>query len=171
MVEAPKKSSNRSASDRRRLLRDTLWPDIDESQLWLRTQRVGFTTIPRTMALIGQLLDQVAGKGTPVLTTYLTLWCWVFDEGMVEIRNQREFAWESGFSGNRAEGTWRARMRKLDELGVIRTKAGLVGEFQYVLLLNPIKRLQELYVERSDDVLYTALLGRLAHIGADDLDV
>lgn len=122
------------------------------------------------MALIGQLLDRVSGKGMPVLSTYLTLWCWVYDEGMVEIRNQREFAWESGFSGSRAEGTWKARMRRLEELGVIKTKKGLAGDFQYVLLLNPIQRIAELYADHSNDVLYTALLGRMAHIGADDLD-
>ncbi len=123
------------------------------------------------MALIGQLLDQAAGKGMPVLSTYLTLWCWVYDEGVVEIRSAREFAWESGFTGARAEGTWKARMRRLEELGVIRSKKGLAGDFQYVLLLNPIKRLAELYADRQDDVLYIALLGRLAQVGADDLEV
>jgi hypothetical protein len=163
--------AGRSASDRRKKLRMQLWPDVPESSLWLRSQRTGFTTIPRTMALIGQLLDQASGKGSPVLSTYLTLWCWVFDEGIVEIRNQREFAYESGFSGSRAEGTWKGRMKRLQELGVIKTKRGLASDFQYVLLLNPIKQLAELYASKPDDVLYTALLGRLAHVGADDLTV
>lgn len=169
MENDDKKSTGKSASERRKRLRNQLWPDVAESELWLRTQRTGFTTIPRTMSLVGQLLDQEAGKGSPVLSTYLTLWCWVYDEGMVEIRNQREFAYESGFSGSRAEGTWKGRMKRLQELGVIKTKRGLVGDYQYVLLLNPIKRIAELYADKQEDLLYTALLGRLAQVGADDL--
>lgn len=166
-----KKSGGRSASDRRKRLRDQLWPDVPEQELWLRTQRTGFTTIPRTMALIGQLLDQAAGKGSPVLSTYLALWCWVYDEAFVEIRNQRELAHESGFSGSRAEGTWKARMKRLQELGVIKARRGLVGDYQYVLLMNPIKAIARLYGDKPDNVLYTALLGRLAQVGADDLSV
>jgi hypothetical protein len=166
-----KKRSSRSAGERRTKLRETLWPDIKESDLWLRSQRTGFTTIPRTMSLIGQLLDRAAGKGTPVLSTYLTLWCWIYDEGIVEIRNQRELAWESGFSGNRAEGTWRTRMRRLEELGLIKTRPGLAGQFQYVLLLNPLKAIQRLYASNTDDLLYVTFLARLTQIGADDLDI
>ena len=169
-TERDKKRGTRSASARRTKLRETLWPDVNESALWLRSQRTGFTTIPRTMSLMGQLLDRVAGKGSPVLSTYLTLWCWVYDEGIVEIRNQRELAMESGFSGNRAEGTWRTRMRRLEELGLIKTRPGLAGQFQYVLLLNPIKAIQKLYNTNTDDLLYVAFLARLAQIGADDLD-
>lgn len=165
------KKGSKSIAERRRRLRASLWPDVKEEQLWLRKRNVGFTTIPRTMPLIGQMLDHLSGKGFPLLTTYLTLWCWVFDEAIVEIRGPREMAHEAGFSGPRAEATWRGRMRKLQELGFIRSKAGFAGEFQYVLLLNPLQRIKELYADRQGDTLYVALLGRLAQIGADDLDV
>lgn len=123
------------------------------------------------MPLIGQILDQLSGKGFPLLTTYLALWCWVFDEAIVEIRNQRELAHESGFTGPRAETTWRSRMKRLEDLGFIKSKAGLAGEYQYVLLLNPIQRIHELYRDKGGDALYHALLGRLAQVGANDLDV
>lgn len=170
MDNAPKKTK-KSASERRQDLRKTLWPEVKESDLWLRSQRVGFTTIPRAMPLVGQILDHVSGKGFPLLSTYLTLWCWVFDEGMVEIRNPRELAHEAGFSGPRAEATWRSRMKRLDDLGFIKSKAGLGGDFQYVLLLNPLRRIKALYEERPKDFLYNALVGRLAQIGADDFDL
>jgi hypothetical protein len=122
------------------------------------------------MPWIGQILDHHSGKGFPVFSTYLTLWCWVFDEAVIEIRNPREFALEAGFSGPRAEGTWRSRMRRLEEMQFISTKKGLAGEFQYVLLVNPLLRIRQLYEGNRDDPLYLALLGRLTAIGGDDLD-
>src|ERR1700679_45073 len=97
MVDVPKKRS--TASDRRTTLRQQLWPDVTEDMLWLRRQRQGFTTIPRAMPLIGQILDQESGKGFPLSGVYLTLWCWVYDEGIVEVRSPRELAHEAGFSG------------------------------------------------------------------------
>ena len=165
------KKVRKKASDRRRDLRKALWPDVEEADLWLRSQRVGFTTIPRAMPLLGQILDQLSGKGFPLFSTYLTLWCWVYDEGIVEIRNAKELAHEAGFSGPRAESTWRSRMKKLEELGFVMSRPGLAGDFQYVLLMNPFKRIRDLYSQRLPDALYTALLGRLAQIGADNLDV
>jgi hypothetical protein len=166
-----KKKGAKSVGDRRLRLRKTLWPDISDEHLWLRTQNVGFTTIPRTMPLIGQVLDHLSGKGMPLLTTYLSLWCWVFDEAIVEIRSPREMAHEAGFTGPRAEGTWKTRMKRLVELGFIQAKPGLAGDYQYVLLLNPLRRIKELYADRRGDMLYVALVGRLAQVGADDLDL
>ena len=164
-------SNRKNQSERRKQLRDQLWPEITEDSLWLRKQRQGFTTIPRTMTLIGRIMDQQSGKGFPLQLTYLTLWCWVFDEGLVEIRNPREMAFESGFSGPRGESTWRTRMRKLRELGFIMSKEGLTGEFQFVLLLNPLKVIEKLYLNQSKDIAYNTLLSRMAQIGANDLDL
>ena len=38
-------------------LRDQLWPGLDEARLWTRLKKDGFTTIPRTMPLILQIMD------------------------------------------------------------------------------------------------------------------
>lgn len=168
MDQVKQQKLGRSAADRRKRLRNNLWPSLDENDLWLRKSRVGFTTIPRTITLIGRILDQMSGKGTPTSGTYLALWCWVFDEGFVEIRSARELAYESGFAGPRAEATWRNRMRKLEELGIIAIKAGLAGEFQYILMYDPIKVISKLYESRPHDLAYQSLSTRLIHIGADD---
>ncbi|KVL51889.1 hypothetical protein WK39_22545 [Burkholderia cepacia] len=164
------KKVSRSATERRRRLRDGLWPGLDENNLWLRKRRVGFTTVPRSITLIGRILDQLSGKGFPLFGTYLVLWCWVFDEAFVEIRNAKEIAYEAGFSGTKAEATWRNRMRKLEELGFIATKPGLLGEFQYVLMYDPIKVINRIYSTRTKDAPYHALTSRLIQIGADDMD-
>lgn len=169
MEEDVLKVKKKTVSERRKELRNALWPDVKDEQLWLRTQRVGFTTIPRTMPLVGLILDQLSGKGFPLFSTYLTLWCWVFDEGLVEVRNPRELAHEAGFGGPRAEATWRSRMRRLEDLGFIKTKKGLAGDFQYVLLLNPLLRIKELHLGGEiSEIFYNALIGRLSQIGADD---
>ncbi|MET3135206.1 hypothetical protein AAKU55_005514 [Oxalobacteraceae bacterium GrIS 1.11] len=160
----------KKASDRRKQLRQRLWPEVLDEHLWIRTQKTGFTTIPRTMTLIMRIMDTMSGKGVPVAMSYLTLWCWTFDEGLVEIRNPKEFAYESGFSGPRAESLWKVRMRRLEELGFIRSRPGLSGDFHFVLLLNPILVIEGQYKEKPHDLAFGALLGRLVHVGADDLD-
>ncbi|GJJ05688.1 hypothetical protein RugamoR64_62260 [Duganella rhizosphaerae] len=162
----------RSADGKRLALRNNFWPEISDDSLWLRKGRVGFTTIPRTMSLIGRIMDQLAGKGTPLFGTYLALWCRVFDEGFVEIRTNKELAFESGFSGGRGEATWRARMRKLQALGFIDVRGGLASDMQYVLIYNPIKVIASIY-ERDNlprDMAYQALMTRLIEVGADDLE-
>ncbi|WP_426107812.1 hypothetical protein [Massilia sp. TSP1-1-2] len=162
----------RSADGKRRQLRDTYWPDISNHTLWLRKVRVGFTTIPRTMSIIGRIMDQLSGKGLPLFGTYLALWCRVYDEAFVEIRNDRELAFESGFSGTRGEVTWRTRMRRLESLGFIEIRSGLASDVQYVLILNPIQVIAGIY-ERdklAKDMAYMALMTRLIEVGANDLD-
>jgi hypothetical protein len=165
------RNPRKTASQRRKDLRQRLWPDVLEEELWIRTQKIGFTTIPRTMPLLMRIMDILAGKGTPVSLPYLTLWCWTYDEALVEIRHPKQFAYESGFSGPRAESLWKGRMRKLEELGLIRSKPGLSGDYHYVLLLNPILVIERHYVGRTNDVAFSTLLGRLTEVGADDLDV
>lgn len=162
----------RSADKKRLALRAQLWPDATDNDLWLRKDRVGFTTIPRTMSLLARIMDQLAGKGFPVFSTYFSLWCRVFDEGIVEIRSDRELAFESGFSGPRGEVTWRSRMRILQSLGLISIKPGLASEMQYVLILNPILVIVDIYENRKlkEDIAYSALMARMIDIGADDLE-
>jgi len=115
-------------------------------------------------------MNAMSGKGFPVFETYLTLWCWVFDEAFVEIRSPKEFAHESGFSGTRGESTWRNRMRRLEKLGFISIKAGIAGDFQYILIFNPIKVIKVAYKDKPDDINYMALQSRLIQVGANDLD-
>jgi hypothetical protein len=162
----------KSASSKRLAMRDSFWPGLTSDVLWLRKERAGFTTIPRTMPLIGRILDHLSGKGFPLYSTYLALWCRVYDEAFVEIRNDREIAFEAGFSGTRGEVTWRTRMRKLQELGFIDIKAGLASDLQYVLLFNPLIVIAEIYRRRklSEDATYMALMTRLIEVGADDLE-
>jgi hypothetical protein len=96
-------------------LRNRLWPDIPQDWLWSRHTHDGFTTLPKAMPLMMSIMDDLA-KGQPVSSTYLELWCRTFDENFVTLSKPREIAFHSGFFGQRAERTWRARLKILSDL-------------------------------------------------------
>lgn len=151
-------------------LRNQLWKDITEADLWNRNTHDGYTTIPRTMPIILQIMDALADKGKPVSTTYLSLWFRVFDESFIEIKGCEELAFDSGFTGQRATTTWKQRMKKLEELGFINIKPGASGEFNYVLIYNPHKIIKNFYEnELISETKYNALYSRAQDIGAKDL--
>lgn len=168
-IDVSKKGKKRSISARRRQMRTRLWPEITDENIWLRKRSVGFTTIPRTLPIINKILDKNAGKGFPVSATYLALWCRVFDEGFIEIRNPRDLALESGFNGPRAEATWKNRMRLLVDIGVIDAKPGVRGDFQYILMFNPLQVIAKMYENDQEDFDYRSLLDRMMQVGAEDI--
>lgn len=157
-------------------MRKQLWPHITDANLWLRTDRDGFTTIPRTMPLFMELIADVskqvtAGKSVPAGKAYLVLWCRVFDEGMVKIEVEAAAAKEAGYSGERNVTTWREHLRVLKELGFIDYAAGLAGPCQFVLLMNPYHAVKALHAKGwVQQETYAALFQRAQEIGADDLN-
>ncbi|KIO38404.1 hypothetical protein [Shewanella sp. cp20] len=161
-----KKAGMNKAAEKRITLMETLWTEAELASFhtWDRKVQNGFTTIPRTMTYIGKFINKHS-PGKPLSDTYLTLWCHVFDESFIEIKNKNEFATESGFSGERAVTTWTGRMRKLEELGFIKSKDGSSGEFSYLIITNPLKVIHEHYQNHPKDALYNSLAARLIDIG------
>lgn len=149
-------------------LRQQHWPDITDKDLWLRNSGTkGFTTIPRGISLIMRIMDSLSLQ-KPLSNTYITLWCYAFDEMTVTIQKPRQMALESGFTGQRAENTWLERMKKLKELGFIRSIEGVTGNFHHVLLLNPYLVVKKLHQGEKYDVptvLYHTLIDRIDEIG------
>lgn len=158
-------------------MRKQLWPDITDEHLWLRSDRDGFTTIPRTMPLFMELIADASkqvtagSKSVPAGKAFLVLWCRVFDEGLVKIEIEAAAAREAGYIGERNVTTWREHLRVLKELGFIDYKPGLAGPCQFVLLLNPYhtakKLLKKGWVQED---AYTTLFQRAQEIGASDFD-
>lgn len=149
-------------------LREQLWPGI-ESKLWHRKRNDGFTTMPRPMPEIMQIMDSLAPKGKPVSRVYLSLWCRVFDESMVVIQNEKEMAFEAGFTGQRAVTTWHSRMKNLVDIGFITTKSGSSGKYQYILILNPYGVIRKLNkMKKLSEELYIALFRRTQEVGASN---
>lgn len=150
-------------------IRAELWPGLDETLLWDRKTCDGFTTVPRGLPYILSIMNDHS-TGANLTETYLGLWCRVYDQSFVTIQNQREMAFEVGFTGQRAEQAWKIRMKKLEELGFIKSKPGSAGEFSHVLLLNPYKVIKEMNLKQMiKEEKYNALITRMEHIGAKDL--
>lgn len=156
--------------EKRILLRGQLWPDVDKSELWVRQDHDGFTTIPRTMPMLMSIMDKLS-KGKPLGATYLALWCYVWDDCFVTIKDPRGMAYEVGFGGQRSEAAWNTRINILEELGFIKTKPTPSSKYGQVLILNPYKVVYKLYKSgKMQEAKFNALLARTQEVQADDLD-
>lgn len=160
-------------AQRRLDLRFSLWPDIDESKLWTRHLKDGWVTVPRTMSIFIHLMNELS-PGRPLGSTYLELWCRSYDDCLVILSNSREMAFNSGFSGQRAERTWLSRIAKIRDLGFVDTKPGPNGPISYALIWNPYAVVQELFERKTSGLgeeIYYAIRQRAVEIGADDFDI
>lgn len=142
------------------------FPDVPETLLWRRKSNDGFTTVPRTLPIAMQAINDTS-KGAPAGHSLFCLWARAPDNPLVTVENPATFAAEAGFTGERAVDTWRKRMRRLRELGFVRTKKGPSGEFHFVLLLNPNVAVEIMRAEGLVQVdLYGRFVERVADVGA-----
>lgn len=146
---------------------DVQFPGFPQEWLWVRKVNHGYSTIPRTLPIAMQALNEV--KGHPAGHTLICLWARAPDHPLVIIENQATFAGEAGFTGARMVDTWRRRMKILKKYDFIHTKKGTSGEFHYVLLLNPNVTIEKMWAANliSDD-LYARFIERLADIGGSN---
>ena len=153
-----------------RAVREQYWGHLPTSEVWSRGHpTVGFTTIPRGLSHVMRIMDD-ASKGKPPSSTYFTLWCWARDSQVVNVVSAHELALESGFTGQRAESTWRQRMRILEDLGFISTKPGRYGPISHVLILHPYRAVQRMKSQGLvQNLRYDVLAQRLDDIGVKDL--
>lgn len=161
---------------RQRELRAKLWPEITEDDLWVRKTEdgdytPGFATVPRTMPLMLAIMDDMA-KNKPVSSTYLELFCRSSDDCVINLSKPREMSFHAGFTGQRAERTWKERMKMLNEMGFIKIQSGASGPMSYALIINPYKVIQKSYGTHPGVTAdkYNALMARAIEIGAKDLD-
>lgn len=155
-----------SMAERANQMQELHFPDVPDEWLWHRSSNHGYTTAPRTLPIAMQAID-ARTKGMPAGHTLFCLWARSPDRPLVTIDNPVTFAAEAGFDGKRAVDTWRRRMKKLRDLGFIKTQSGASGDFHYVLLLNPNSALHLLHEQGLvQNVLYGRFLERMAEVGA-----
>lgn len=150
--------------------RNVLWPGA-VPRLWDRKANKGFATIPKTMPLILQIMDDLS-KGRPLSSTYLGLWCSTWDNSFVTVSRPQEMARAAGFSGQRADYTWASRVKLLQELEFISVKPGGMGPITYILIWNPHIVIREHYTKGTPGLTegtYNALVARALEIGARDM--
>lgn len=153
-------------------IRESVWPKVRDEDLWDRKKAAGFTSMPRTMPQLMNVINSLSKKGQPAGITYLTIWCRLFAVGVVELATEKAMAGEAGFTGERAVDTWRKRMRSLKELGFIDYAEGGEHEFQWVLVFNPHHVMRQLEKQkRLQQRLVTAWLERAEAVGAKDLEL
>jgi hypothetical protein len=158
-----KKTHRKQILEKKLALRKQLWPEIKDDDLWNHRRVDGFIPIPRVMPLVLQIMNDLATR--PVASTYLDLWCRKFEEQFVTLnRPVKEYAFYAGFSGQRGEQTWKERLRFLAKLGFIKVEKGAHGEFTYVLIVNPIKVIQQ-HAEKKTSGLRKEYLNTLLDRG------
>ena len=168
MATESKKRLSKIARQKLRM-RDTLWPELDEARLWSRERSDGWLSVPRPMPLLMKIMDSLS-KGKPVSSTYLDLWCRTYDDSFIIANKDREMAYFSGFTGERAVRTWTMRMRTLKDLGFIDIKSGPNGPISYVLIFNPYLVVRRLYEDgQINETFFNSLTQRMIEIGAHDL--
>jgi len=157
-------AGERTRRERRRELREALWADVDDDVFW--NPASGFAQVPRCLPQIGLILDKFSGKGVPVSSTYLSLLCNYFDEGVVEVSDSNRFASEAGFTGERAVSTWLSRLKKLETLGFIKGAEVNGAKYRYVLLMCPYESIELLYKGIAKDALYNNYCTRKLEVNA-----
>ena len=141
------------------------FPNWAPEWLWRRKSNDGFTTLPRTLPIVMQAVDDQS-KGQPAGHTLFCLWARSPDHPLVTIENPATFAAEAGFDGVRAVDTWRRRMKRLRELGLLVNKKGPSGDFHYVLLMNPNVALELMRSNNQVQTdLYARFMDRLTEVG------
>lgn len=165
----PQARTRRRAEIARSDLRQQLWGDADR-YLWQRSKEWGFTTIPRTLMLIATLIKELTRKGD-ASRVYLDLWARAFDEGLVEVFDESEFALSSGYAtGNRNIRTWRERIAELQRLGFIAVRPKPGRAIGFILLVHPhaaVLHLRQASPERVPEWWWDLFTARIREIKAE----
>lgn len=131
-------------------LRNKMWVD-SESLVWQRKKHKGFTTIPKELPLIMNMVDHLAGGKMDLSRVYLGLWCNVWDDGFVKVDSIEKMAFEAGYISKKKTTEWRKRIDKLVELGFIEVKPSGTDQYGYILILDPIYTAKKLMIKAIED--------------------
>jgi hypothetical protein len=158
-----------SADRKREEQRDELWPGSAD-WIWDPSDKenVGFATMSRLLPWIMVLIRHLAGKGKDPTGIYWELWCRDMGQGIIQINDEQECAYASGYTSSRALRTWREHVQLLVDLHFLKVERNGNREVGYVLLLNPLK-IARWYHERNKapNGWWTSFANRARDIKAD----
>lgn len=170
-MSTPSKIRRKKAEEKRLAARNLHFPKLEKEKLWDWINDDGWFPIPKTMPIFLEIMD-VLSKGKPVSKVYLELWSRTWNDSYVPVKTPREMAFHSGFSGQRAESTWRDRMRILKRLGFIDFKPGPTGPVSYVIINNPYTTVHSLQDDgelNTNMDLYYSFIERANEIGSKNV--
>jgi hypothetical protein len=163
VVKATTKS--RTPAAKRKVIRERVFGDETNYKLWNRQKDNGYVHLPRVLPLVVNILDSVS-KGKPLGSTYLALWFRTFDEMIVDTTDESSIAYESGFHSERRITSWQGRVALLENFGFIKTQK-IGTRYQYVLLLHPVKAVEELNANNLiQKEMYDLFMHRAYTVGA-----
>ena len=152
--------------------RNNLWPR-SEYITWDRKKRKGYVSVPRIIPYVMVLFQELGLKNSPN-RVYLELWIRSNDAGFVEIKDESEHAYASGYVNRRAVRSWQERIYLLQDLGFIRIKPRGIKPIGFVLLIDPYRAVINLsnelqYKDQIPDNWLNAFNARAQEVG-EDLD-
>lgn len=158
------------ADERRGTLRDSLWPGQEE-YVWAGPAERGYWCAPRVLPLLLTLTSEKSIVGEfDCSSAYVDLMSRDFGQGFVEILDEEEHAYCSGYAGRRARRTWQERIKRLEKAGFIKTMPRLNRSIGYILIIHPYKVATELRkLGKIDDQWWQLFSQILDKIGAGDI--
>jgi hypothetical protein len=151
------------AEAKREQIRDQVFPNSAQD-IFDRKVHNGFSSIPRTLGLMLTLIEHLAPKGKNPSRVYSELWFRTYDDKLIEVKDEEEFAYASGLSVRR----WRERIDVLADLGFIRVAATGNRRYGYILLRNPNNVVREMKQQPDSPIpneWWTAYTKRCVEIG------
>ncbi len=141
LMEGLSEMPQTAGADRRTDLKKHYWP---KDAAW-NGAGSGWFKGPRTLPLILALLSQkeLTG-GRDISRVYLELLARHMDGGVIEIGNESDHAYASGYIGSRANRTWQERMQLLEHLGFIKSRQVGNQRYKLVLVVDPLVAVAEL---------------------------
>jgi len=158
----PERPKNQ-AEAKREQIRNEVFPNSAQD-IYDRKVHNGYSTVPRTIGLMLTLIEELAPKGKNPSRVYSELWFRTFDDKLVDVKDEEEFAYASGLSVRR----WRERIDVLENLGFIKVAPNGNKRYGYILLRNPNNVVQEMKQQSNNQIpskWWTAYTKRCVEIG------
>ena len=155
---------------RREEQRERIWPGSKED-IWRGPAERGYWCAPRVLPLLFHITSDKQLVGTQDCSkVYLDLLSRDFGQGIIEIRDEEEHAFFSGYTTTRARRTWQERIRSLEKAGFIKVAPKGNRSIGFILLLHPYQVIARLRQEgKISDRWWEMLQQQLRDVGAEPL--
>jgi hypothetical protein len=157
-------------ADRRRDdLREEFWPH-QRDLVWGGPTEKGYWCAPRvTPLLLGLARSKKIVGELDCSGVYLELCSRDFGQGIVEILDEEEHAYYSGYIGKRARRSWQERIRRLEGAEFIRVQPKGNRPIGYILIVHPYKVAADLRSSgKIDDSWWILFTQRVRDLGGGE---
>lgn len=114
--------------------RDELWPD---APVVVSNATCGVSRTPRVVPLVAALVDSLSDAKERAGRLYVALWAHE-EDGLVEVNDPEQIAFEAGYWTNRASRTFAERVTQLEGMGFVRQQGDGIRACGFILMLDPL---------------------------------